>query len=198
MNKKIINTPNAPAPIGPYNQAVMAGDTLYISGQIPIDPATGELNNATLQDETHQSMKNLQAKLLESGYYDGGIDGIYGQGTTEAVTAFQYDTGLDPDGVAGRETLLALRDFPGAAVSRAAPDSRTGVHLVAFAKRFLGVPYVWAGRSPAGFDCSGFIHYVFSQHQIHLPRMADEQFESGLKVPKNRLQPGDLVFFTTH
>ena len=67
MNKKIINTPNAPAPIGPYNQAVMAGDTLYISGQIPIDPATGELNNATLQDETHQCMKNLQAILTEAG-----------------------------------------------------------------------------------------------------------------------------------
>lgn len=67
MTKKIINTPNAPAPIGPYNQAVLINDTLYISGQIPIDPATGELNNATLQDETHQSMKNLQAILTEAG-----------------------------------------------------------------------------------------------------------------------------------
>ena len=67
MERKIINTSNAPAPIGPYNQAVFAGDTLYISGQIPIDPQTGELNNATLQDETHQSMKNLQAILAEAG-----------------------------------------------------------------------------------------------------------------------------------
>jgi len=67
MNKIIINTSNAPAPIGPYNQAVMAGDTLYISGQIPIDPVTGNLNNATLQDETHQCMKNLQAILIEAG-----------------------------------------------------------------------------------------------------------------------------------
>ncbi len=67
MEKKIITTVNAPAPIGPYNQAVFAGDTLYISGQIPIDPSTGELNNATLQDETHQCMKNLQAILTEAG-----------------------------------------------------------------------------------------------------------------------------------
>ncbi len=66
MEKKIITTTNAPAPIGPYNQAVFAGDTLYISGQIPIDPATGELNNASLQDETHQCMKNLQAILTEA------------------------------------------------------------------------------------------------------------------------------------
>lgn len=67
MEKRIINTSNAPAPIGPYNQAVYAGETLYISGQIAIDPASGELNNATLQGETHQCMKNLQAILVEAG-----------------------------------------------------------------------------------------------------------------------------------
>lgn len=67
MEKKVINTPDAPSPIGPYNQAVFAGDTLYISGQIPIDPNTGELNNASLQDETHQCMKNLQAILIAAG-----------------------------------------------------------------------------------------------------------------------------------
>lgn len=67
MNKTIINTTKAPAPIGPYNQAVLAGDTLYISGQIPINPETGELNNTTLQDETHQCMKNLGAILVEAG-----------------------------------------------------------------------------------------------------------------------------------
>lgn len=67
MTKTIINTEKAPAPIGPYNQAVFAGETLYISGQIPIDPATGELNNASLQDETHQCMKNLEAILTAAG-----------------------------------------------------------------------------------------------------------------------------------
>ena len=67
MDKKIIKTDNAPDPIGPYNQAIFAGDTLYISGQIPINPETGELNNASLQDETHQCMKNLEAILQEAG-----------------------------------------------------------------------------------------------------------------------------------
>lgn len=64
--KNIIKTNNAPAPIGPYNQAIYTGNTLYISGQICIDPKTGELNNHTLQDETHQCMKNLQAILAEA------------------------------------------------------------------------------------------------------------------------------------
>jgi 2-iminobutanoate/2-iminopropanoate deaminase len=65
--KKIINTPNAPAPIGPYNQAIMTGDMLFISGQVALVPATGELANADLTEETHQVMKNLQAILTEAG-----------------------------------------------------------------------------------------------------------------------------------
>jgi 2-iminobutanoate/2-iminopropanoate deaminase len=65
--KKIINTPNAPAPIGPYNQAVMTGDFLFISGQVALVPGTGELANADITEETHQVMKNLQAILTEAG-----------------------------------------------------------------------------------------------------------------------------------
>ncbi|MBT2163229.1 RidA family protein [Zobellia barbeyronii] len=61
--KKIINTPNAPAPIGPYNQAILSGDTLYISGQIPIDPSTGNLIEGDISKETRQSMENLKAIL---------------------------------------------------------------------------------------------------------------------------------------
>lgn len=65
--KKIITTHNAPAPIGPYNQAVLSGNTLYISGQIPIDPKTGSLIDGDIQKETTQSMKNLEAILHEAG-----------------------------------------------------------------------------------------------------------------------------------
>ncbi len=61
--KKAILTPNAPAPIGPYSQAIMAGDVLYISGQIAIDPATGDLITTSIEDETHQVLKNLGAIL---------------------------------------------------------------------------------------------------------------------------------------
>jgi 2-iminobutanoate/2-iminopropanoate deaminase len=67
MSKAIINTPNAPAPIGPYNQAVLAGNMLFISGQICIDPATGTLKNKDIQEEAHQVMHNLKAILSEAG-----------------------------------------------------------------------------------------------------------------------------------
>ena len=66
MEKQIINTPSAPAPIGPYNQGVRMGDMLFISGQICIDPATGKLNNQDIQQETHQVMHNLRAILEAS------------------------------------------------------------------------------------------------------------------------------------
>lgn len=67
MNKIIITTADAPAPIGPYNQAILTGDTLYISGQICIDPKTGDLKKKDVQEETHQVMKNLKAILTAAG-----------------------------------------------------------------------------------------------------------------------------------
>ena len=63
MDKKIIITADAPSPIGPYNQAVLTGSTLYISGQICLDPRTGELRKKDIQEETHQVMQNLKAIL---------------------------------------------------------------------------------------------------------------------------------------
>ncbi len=65
--KKIITTANAPAPIGPYNQAVLVKDTLYISGQIPINPETGKLVEGDIKAEAKQSMENLKAILNEAG-----------------------------------------------------------------------------------------------------------------------------------
>lgn len=64
--KKIINTTKAPAPIGPYNQAVLSGNTLYISGQIPMDPNTGTLVETDIKKETQQVMENLKAILAEA------------------------------------------------------------------------------------------------------------------------------------
>jgi len=61
--KKIINTPDAPAPIGPYNQAILTGNTLYTSGQIAIDPKTGELIIKDIIAETEQVMQNMKAVL---------------------------------------------------------------------------------------------------------------------------------------
>jgi 2-iminobutanoate/2-iminopropanoate deaminase len=66
--KQILNTENAPAAIGPYNQAVKAGHTLYVSGQIPLIPGSMELVSSGVADETHQVLKNVHAILEHAGY----------------------------------------------------------------------------------------------------------------------------------
>ncbi|WP_153796375.1 RidA family protein [Foetidibacter luteolus] len=66
MSKQVINTSNAPAPIGPYSQSVKAGGLLFISGQIALDPGSGQLLMGSIKEETHQVMKNLGAILSEA------------------------------------------------------------------------------------------------------------------------------------
>ena len=66
--KNVIHTDNAPAAIGPYSQAILAGDTLYISGQIALDPSTGELKGTDIQEQTRQVLANLCAILDEAGF----------------------------------------------------------------------------------------------------------------------------------
>ncbi len=73
MSKTILNTNQAPAPIGPYNQAVRYNGVLYISGQICLDPVSGQLNNADLAMETRQVMENLKAILNEAGLDFGHV-----------------------------------------------------------------------------------------------------------------------------
>lgn len=67
MERTIIHTQDAPAPIGPYNQAVQADNLVFVSGQVALDPQSGEMKNADLITETHQVMKNLQAVLNAAG-----------------------------------------------------------------------------------------------------------------------------------
>ncbi len=71
--KKVIYTSNAPTPIGPYSQAIIAGGFLYASGQVAINPENGELNLSSIAEETHQVMRNVKALLLEAEYEFGHI-----------------------------------------------------------------------------------------------------------------------------
>lgn len=70
-----------------------------------------------------------------------------------------------------------------------------GSQIVAYAKNFIGVPYVWGGSTPSGFDCSGFVQYVYRQFGVSLPRTTYSQIAVGRSVDRANLMPGDLVFF---
>ena len=80
---------------------------------------------------------------------------------------------------------------PGATI--APPSTHGGV--VSIAMRYLGVPYRWGGASPSGFDCSGFVMYVYAQVGVGLPHSSYAQYGAGVPVSRDQLQPGDLVFF---
>lgn len=142
-----------------------------------------------------QEVTQIQGKLNTLGY-DVSVDGDFGPSTTAAVIAFQRDHGLDSDGIVGASTYRALmeRDIP---VSR---DGSTATirRVIQTSMRYVGVPYAFGGTSPYGFDCSGFVRYVFGRSGVALPRMADEQFDYGDPVSYSSLQPGDLVFFSTY
>ncbi len=75
------------------------------------------------------------------------------------------------------------------------PDSAVGGSVIDVAMRYMGVPYVWGGSSPSGFDCSGFTLYVYGKVGVSLPHSSRAQFNVGVPVSRSQLQPGDLVFF---
>ena len=76
--------------------------------------------------------------------------------------------------------------------------SQKALEIINTAKSYMGVPYVWGGSTPDGFDCSGFIQYVFDKNGISLPRVTADQYKAGTSISKSDLIPGDLIFFETY
>ena len=114
MEKKIINTKKSPAPIGPYNQAVFKGNTLFISGQIALDAESMKLNNRSINDETHQVMKNLKNILEEANmnFNDVVKSSIF----LSDMSLFKevnkiYGSYLTPGNEPARETI-AVKELP--------------------------------------------------------------------------------------
>ena len=98
-----------------------------------------------------------------------------------------------------RGLVLALRPVGLPVSLRSSSPATIGAYAVSIAERYLGVRYVWGGGSPtSGFDCSGFVRYVYAQLGITLPHYAASQYSITMHVDPSQLQPGDLVFFEPH
>ncbi len=163
---------------------------------ILVMPAWSSVGATFHPGDQGEEISRIQQHLEKLGY-QVSADGVYGPNTENAIRAFQKDRGLDIDGVMGPATYQALlgRDLP---VSRGDLSTVLVRRLVSVAKQYLGVPYLFGGSTPSGFDCSGFVQFVAKSAGLVLPRMADEQYHMGHSVSKKNLQPGDLVFFSTY
>jgi peptidoglycan DL-endopeptidase CwlO len=83
---------------------------------------------------------------------------------------------------------------PGPSIDQRGPD-RLGRRAVDIAMQYRGAPYRWGGETPSGFDCSGFVRYVYAQLGVSLPHNAAQQYRYGTAITRDSLEPGDLVFF---
>ena len=189
--------------------------------------ATAFASPTLSKNSTGDDVLTLQKKLYLIGYTITEFDGIFGDETERAVSAFQKDKNITVTGIVTNATWRALKNtkpVAGRNLDNVTTEKREkvqtlfkpknqnvvvrngetfitgseGKNILATAKKYLGVPYVFGGTTPDGFDCSGFIQYVFNELGYKIPRLADEQFLLGHSAKVSQLEAGDLVFFETY
>ncbi|KYN79074.1 hypothetical protein A0J52_07310 [Clostridium sporogenes] len=171
-----------------------------------------QISNRVVAGDFNGDGKDDVAAFYKADAYDTRLNTWISTGSS-----FQYkdskgwwnSTGYNPDQISNR---VVAGDFNGdgsydVAAFYANGQASTSLHvwqsnasnitrrIVEYSKQFIGVPYVWGGTSPSGFDCSGLVQYVYAHFGYNLYRISEEQINNGIEVSKGELKPGDLVFF---
>lgn len=144
---------------------------------------TLRLDQMAIQQQLEAKKQEIQQKLVERQQFLSSLD-------TEIQLLIQME----------KEEQTRIQATLHATLSELIRSGKIQVEpgsIVFTALKYLGVPYVWAGSTPAGFDCSGLMMYIFAEHGVTLPHYSGAQFKMGTPVLKENLLPGDLVFFGT-
>jgi|SRR5687767_3273331 len=144
-------------------------------------------------------------RLLAVVSFAASLAACASSGVVYTPKPFPMPGGRGPVAIPAPEAPVAAPGAPaapGATAAPIAPDAPTahvpdGYALSGTALSLRGAPYRFGGIDPSGFDCSGFVSYVYQQHGVPMPREVREQFRIGTTVDRDRLEPGDLVFFST-
>ena len=140
-------------------------------------------------------IKQAQQYLQKLGLEPGETDGRFTKTTRKAIRKFQKKYKLKETGNLDNATYEELK---WQAEAKEYGGNVASTKILKTAAQYKGVPYVFGGTTPRGFDCSGYVQFVFAKHGIRLTRTADTQAKEGKFVSKKNLKPGDLVFFTTY
>lgn len=182
--------------VGSLTKNALASEITKIEG------STSTGNGLLKQGASNNEVQQLQDNLRKLNYFHANSTGYFGSITKSSVMQLQRDKGLAADGIVGPNTKAAIANaLNGASIHNPSPNvqnpsSSKADAIISTAKKYLGVPYVWGGTSPSGFDCSGFVYYVFKQNGINnLPRVSYDMFNVGTPVNKSDLRAGDLVYF---
>lgn len=144
--------------------------------------------DSLLQSKQQQALSQARTQLRAATYHQGILE------STIRLTAAQIQQIKQE----AEQAQALMQNASYVAQARAGLVSTNVPSVIHYAETFMGVPYVWGGTSPSGFDCSGFTQYVYAHFGINIYRTSEMQFAQGVPVQKSQLQPGDLVFFSTY
>ncbi|WP_241744241.1 C40 family peptidase [Cellulosimicrobium arenosum] len=175
----------------------------------PVDSESGKLNAVDLSALTAQAHQALEA--APAVVVDADASFAVEKATVSVTPAPEPEPEPEPvrvestsrsqERTATTEQAAATTqqaEAPAEEQSVSVPDSAKGSTIISIASRYVGVPYVYGGTTPNGFDCSGFTSYVYAQAGISLPRTSGAQGSVGTKIPRSQAQPGDLIWTPGH